>query len=59
MKTSELTYRRTFLGRILGAAAATGFGAVGVAEAQSRAQATPATGPDAWMRSEGHASLPV
>jgi len=48
MKTSELTYRRTFLGRILGAAAA-GFGGVGVAEAQNRAQATPATGPDAWI----------
>lgn len=48
MKTSELTYRRTFLGRILGAAAA-GFGGVGIAEAQNRAQATPATGPDAWI----------
>jgi hypothetical protein len=47
MTTTEKTYRRGFLGRMLGAvAAATVSG--GVAEAQ--APTAPASGPDAWLR---------
>jgi intracellular sulfur oxidation DsrE/DsrF family protein len=47
MNTTTLTYRRGFLGRILGAAAAAGL--VGVsAEAQNKTAAS-ATGPDAWI----------
>src|SRR5216110_1953534 len=40
METPDITHRRSFLGRILGAVAA---------EAQNRAPATPAAGPDAWI----------
>src|SRR5262249_1169197 len=54
MKTTDLTYRRGFLGRALAAAAA-GFMGVGAAEAQSQkkaatAPAAAATGPDGWIR---------
>jgi intracellular sulfur oxidation DsrE/DsrF family protein len=51
MKTTDLTYRRGFLGRILGAAAAGGFISMGTAEAQNKAAApAPDNGPDAWIR---------
>src|SRR6478672_10485990 len=51
MKTTDLTYRRGFLGRILGAAAAGGFMGMGTAEAQNKAAApAPDNGPDAWIR---------
>src|ERR1051326_9389207 len=52
MKTTDLTYRRGFLGRIFGAAAAAGFMGIGTAEAQNKApaaKASPASGPDAWI----------
>src|SRR5262252_11064782 len=54
MKTTDLTYRRGFLGRALAAAAA-GFVGVGAAEAQTEkkapaAPAAPAAGPDAWIK---------
>src|SRR5215831_13283838 len=54
MKTTDLTYRRGFLGRALAAAAA-GFVGLGTAEAQTEKKAAsvpaaPATGPDAWIR---------
>ena len=43
MKTTDLTYRRAFLGRILGARRGTaGFAGVGIAEAQNRARPTAA-----------------
>src|SRR6185436_4996795 len=54
MRTKDLTYRRGFLGRILGAAAA-GFVSVGAAEAQTKGAevqkkaANPDSGPDAWI----------
>ncbi|HEY2383749.1 MAG TPA: hypothetical protein VGK48_21450 [Terriglobia bacterium] len=53
MKTSDLTYRRGFLGRALAAAA--GFVAAGSAEAQtekkaSAAPAAQANGPDSWIQ---------
>jgi hypothetical protein len=47
MEKSDLTHRRSFLGRILGSIAAAGFAGAGAAEAQ--AQATAAAGPDAWI----------
>jgi intracellular sulfur oxidation DsrE/DsrF family protein len=47
MNTASLTYRRGFLGRILGATAAAGLLGV-TAEAQNK-KAAPATGPDAWI----------
>ena len=55
MKRTDPTYRRGFLGRMLGVAAA-GFVSVGAAEAQTKAAepqtkkaAAPASGPDAWI----------
>jgi intracellular sulfur oxidation DsrE/DsrF family protein len=52
MKTTDLTYRRGFLGRALAAAAA-GFIGTGAAEAQTEkkaaATAAPASGPDEWI----------
>jgi hypothetical protein len=48
METSDLTHRRSFLGRILGSVAAA-FAGASVAEAQNRAQPTPATAADAWI----------
>src|SRR5215470_15839021 len=55
MKKTDPTYRRGFLGRMLGVAAA-GFMSVGAAEAQTKAAepqikkaAAPASGPDAWI----------
>src|SRR5215467_8480642 len=53
MKTSDMTYRRGFLGRMLGAAAAAGFMGVGAAEAQEKKAAAPApaaAGPDSWIQ---------
>ncbi len=47
MKTSDLTYRRSFLGRILGAVAAAGF--AGGVEAGAQSKTSPAAGPDAWI----------
>ena len=51
MNTTDLTYRRGFLGRIFGAAAAAGLTSIGTAEAQNKAAApaAPAAGPDAWI----------
>src|SRR4051812_9645835 len=51
MKTTDLTYRRSFIGRALGTvAAAAGFMGVSSAEAQTKAApAAPASGPDAWI----------
>src|SRR5262249_45020232 len=52
MNTTDLTYRRGFLGRLLGAVAGAGFVGVGAAEAQDKApapKAAAATGPDAWI----------
>src|SRR5436309_4618843 len=51
MNITDVTYRRGFLGRVLGAIAATGFIGAGAAEAQTRTKtpAAPATGPDAWI----------
>src|SRR5262249_33272489 len=51
MNTTDLTYRRGFIGRIFGAAAAAGFVGIGTAEAQTKtaAPAAAATGPDAWI----------
>src|SRR5215831_1114789 len=55
MSGTDPTYRRGFLGRMLGVAAA-GFVSVGAAEAQTKAAepqtkkaAAPASGPDAWI----------
>src|SRR3954469_15376977 len=48
MNTSDLTYRRNFLGRAFGALAATGLMGEAKAEAQAKT-AAPATGPDAWI----------
>jgi intracellular sulfur oxidation DsrE/DsrF family protein len=48
METSDLTHRRSFLERILGSVAAA-FAGASVAEAQNRAQPTPATAADAWI----------
>src|SRR3954447_2730779 len=48
---TDLSYRRGFLGRILGAAAASGFMTMGTAQAQNKAAAAaPDNGPDAWIR---------
>src|SRR5215813_13990681 len=47
MNTTDVTYRRGFLGRILGAAAGAGILGMGSAEAQTKA--APAGGPDAWI----------
>src|SRR5215470_14182035 len=52
MNPNDLTYRRSFLGRVLGAVAASGFMGLGTAGAQNKApaaKAAPATGPDAWI----------
>ena len=49
MESSERTDRRGFLGRVLGTVAAAGLGSVGAVEAQTKAPAAPATGPDAWI----------
>jgi len=49
MKATELTYRRGFLGRVLGTLAGAGLAGMGTAEAQTKAPASPATGPDAWI----------
>src|SRR5689334_17146654 len=52
MNTTDLTYRRGFLGRLLGAVAGAGFVGVGAAEAQNKApapKAASATGPDTWI----------
>src|SRR5262249_25648242 len=48
MNTTEKTPRRGFLGRLVGAAAAVGFG--GTASASAQPAAAAATGPDAWIR---------
>ena len=53
MKTTDLTYRRGFLGRVLGLAAGAGVMGVGTTEAQNKAPAAAAPaagGPDAWIR---------
>jgi intracellular sulfur oxidation DsrE/DsrF family protein len=47
MNTTDLTYRRGFLGKVLGAVAAAGFMG-STSEAQNKT-AAPATGPDAWI----------
>jgi len=49
METTDLTHRRSFLGRILGAIAVPAFATAGVAEAQNQAPATAAASPDAWI----------
>ena len=52
MNPTDLTYRRSFLGRVFGAVAAAGFMGAGPAGAQNKAPAAPAaraTGPDAWI----------
>ncbi len=52
MNTTDLTYRRGFLGRVLGVAAAAGLVRAGGVEAQAKAApAAQATGPDAWIQS--------
>jgi intracellular sulfur oxidation DsrE/DsrF family protein len=48
MNVTEKTARRGFIGRLVGAAAAVGFGGTATAAAQQAAAA--ATGPDAWIR---------
>jgi intracellular sulfur oxidation DsrE/DsrF family protein len=48
MNVTEKTARRGFIGRLVGAAAAVGFGGTATASAQQAAAA--ATGPDAWIR---------
>jgi len=48
MNVTDKTPRRGFLGRLMGAAAAVGFGGTATASAQQAAAAT--TGPDAWIR---------
>src|SRR6185369_12569984 len=49
MNTTDMTYRRGFIGRIFGAVAAAGFIGAGTAEAQNKTAAAPAAGPDAWI----------
>src|SRR5580704_6321647 len=50
MNTNDMTERRGFLGRVIGAVAAAGFVSVGATEAQTKAPAAaPATGPDSWI----------
>src|SRR6476659_91205 len=48
MEMPSLTHRRSFLGRILGTVAVTGFAGAGIAEGQNT-QATRATAPDGWI----------
>jgi hypothetical protein len=51
MNTTDVTYRRGFLGRVLGAVAAGSFMSAGTAGAQNKTTAAaPATGPDAWIK---------
>ena len=47
MNTTDVTYRRGFIGRVFGAVAAAGFMGMGTAEAQNKTAAAP--GPDAWI----------
>src|SRR6516165_7533185 len=49
MNTTDVTYRRGFIGRVFGAVAAAGFMGMGTAEAQNKTAAAPAAGPDAWI----------
>ena len=51
MNTTDVTYRRGFIGRVFGAVAAAGFMGMGTAEAQTQTKtaAAPAAGPDAWI----------
>ena len=49
MSTQDLTYRRGFLGRMLGVAAAASVMGVSASEAQTKVPAAPAAGPDAWI----------
>src|SRR5215831_9303058 len=49
MNTTDRTYRRGFIGRVFGAVAAAGFMGMGSVEAQTKAPAAPAAGPDAWI----------
>ena len=50
MNTTDLTYRRGFIGRFFGAVATAGFMGVGAAEAQTKTGAATDAGPDAWIR---------
>src|SRR4029079_18393084 len=50
MNTTDLTYRRSFIGRFFGAVATAGFMGVGAAEAQTKAPAATDAGPDAWIK---------
>jgi hypothetical protein len=47
MNTTDVSYRRGFIGRVFGAVAAAGFMGMGTAEAQNKTAAAP--GPDAWI----------
>src|SRR5262245_31349016 len=48
MNTTDLTYRRGFLGKVFGAVAAAGI-LGGTSEAQNKTAPAPAAGPDAWI----------
>jgi intracellular sulfur oxidation DsrE/DsrF family protein len=50
MNRTDVTYRRGFIGRLLGAVAAAGFIGTGTIEAQEKKAAAPAAGPDAWIQ---------
>jgi hypothetical protein len=49
MNTTDMTYRRGFMGRVFGAVAAAGFVGMRSAEAQTKTAAAPNAGPDAWI----------
>src|SRR5438552_4270960 len=50
MNTTDFSYRRGFLGRVLGAVATAGFLGASTTEAQTKGPTpAPATGPDAWI----------
>src|SRR5678810_1201139 len=50
MDSTDLTYRRGFLGRLFGSVAAAGFMGFGSAEAQSKTPAAPNAEPDGWIK---------
>src|SRR6516225_9820963 len=47
MNTTDVSYRRGFIGRVFGAVVSAGFMGMGTAEAQNKTAAAP--GPDAWI----------
>jgi len=50
MDSTDLTYRRGFLGRLFGSVAVAGFMGFGSAEAQSKTPAAPNAEPDSWIK---------